>query len=207
MFDVGTVTLWLQENPDWIAVGLFAAAFVESFALIGVVIPGVVLVGVISGLAASTDLTILEVVLIAYIASFLADSSSFLIGRSISKKIDHIWPFNSHPSWLKQGRSFFMKYGTLGLFFGKFIGPIRPLMPITAGSLEMNTKKFIFIDLFSSFLWALLYTVPGYLGGKTLLAVLEGDITNSFVISGIALLIAVILIFMIVKTRKVSNND
>ena len=100
-----------------------------------------------------------------------------------------------------------MKYGTLGLFFGKFIGPIRPLMPITAGSLEMNTKKFIFIDLFSSFLWALLYTVPGYLGGKTLLAVLEGDITNSFVISGIALLIAVILIFMIVKTRKVSNND
>ena len=70
MFDVGTVTLWLQENPDWIALGLFAAAFVESFALIGVVIPGVVLVGVISGLAASTDLTIVEVILIAYIASF-----------------------------------------------------------------------------------------------------------------------------------------
>ena len=86
MFDVGTVTLWLQENPDWIAVGLFAAAFVESFALIGVVIPGVVLVGAISVLAAPTDLRILEVVLIAYIASFLADSSSFLIGRSISKK-------------------------------------------------------------------------------------------------------------------------
>ena len=205
MFDVGTVTLWLQENPDWIALGLFAAAFVESFALIGVVIPGVVLVGVISGLAASTDLTIVEVILIAYIASFLADSSSFFIGKSISKKIDHIWPFNSHPHWLDQGRSFFIKYGTLGLFVGKFIGPIRPLMPITAGSLEMNTKKFIFIDLFSSILWALLYTLPGYLGGKTLLAMLEGEISDSFVISGIALLIAVILIFLIIK-RKASNN-
>ena len=79
-------------------------------------------------------------------------------------------------------------------------------MPITAGSLEMNTKKFIFIDLFSSILWALLYTLPGYLGGKTLLAMLEGEISDSFVISGIALLIAVILIFLIIK-RKASNND
>ena len=79
-------------------------------------------------------------------------------------------------------------------------------MPITAGSLEMNTKKFIFIDLFSSILWALLYTLPGYVGGKTLLAMLEGEISDSFVISGIALLIAVILIFLIIK-RKASNND
>ena len=207
MFDVAAVTLWLQENPDWIAVGLFIAAFVESFALIGVVIPGVVLVGLISGLAASTDLTIFEVVLIAYIASFLADASSFLIGRSISKKIDCIWPFTSNPSWLEQGRSFFLKYGILGLFIGKFIGPIRPLMPITAGSLEMNIKKFIPIDLLSSFLWALLYTLPGYLGGKTLLAFLGSEVSNSFLIYSMTLLIAVILIFLVIQKRKVNNND
>ena len=207
MFDVAAVTLWLQENPDWIAVGLFIAAFVESFALIGVVIPGVVLVGLISGLAASTDLTIFEVVLIAYIASFLADASSFLIGRSISKKIDYIWPFTSNPSWLERGRSFFLKHGILGLFIGKFIGPIRPLMPITAGSLEMNIKKFIPIDLLSSFLWALLYTLPGYLGGKTLLAFLGGEVSNSFLIYSMTLLIAVILIFLVIQKRKVNNND
>ena len=51
MFEIGAVTLWLQQNPEWIILGLCSAAFVESFALIGIIIPGVVLLAAISGLA------------------------------------------------------------------------------------------------------------------------------------------------------------
>ena len=71
----------------------------------------------------------------------------------------------------------------------------------------MNIKKFIPIDLLSSFLWALLYTLPGYLGGKTLLAFLGGEVSNSFLIYSMTLLIAVILIFLVIQKRKVNNND
>ena len=87
MFEFNEVILWLKDNPEWIALGVFGAAFIESFALIGVVIPGVVLLAVISGMAAST-LNVFELVLIAYVASFLADILSFLLGTSISKSID-----------------------------------------------------------------------------------------------------------------------
>jgi len=207
MFDVSVVTLWLQENPDWIAIFLFLAAFVESFALIGVVIPGVVLVGIISGLAASTELSIIEVVLIAYIASFLADSLSFLIGRFVSKRIDNIWPFTNHPYWLEQGRSFFKKYGIYGVFFGKFIGPLRPLVPITAGSLKMDVKKFIAIDLISSFFWALAYTLPGYFGGKTILAILDGEFSNPTLTVTLTILLAVILIFSFILYKQGRRDD
>ena len=34
MFDIGAVTLWLQQNPEWIIFGLCSAAFIESFAII-----------------------------------------------------------------------------------------------------------------------------------------------------------------------------
>ena len=54
MFEFNEVILWLKDNPEWIAFGVFGAAFIESFALIGVIIPGVVLLAVISGMAAST---------------------------------------------------------------------------------------------------------------------------------------------------------
>jgi len=168
VFEFNEVILWLKDNPEWIALGVFGAAFIESFALIGVVIPGVVLLAVISGMAAS-NLNVFELVLIAYVASFLADILSFLLGTSISKSIDKLWPFNKYPYLLGQGRSFVKRFGILGVFVGKFIGPIRPLLPLTAGSLGMNFKHFSIVEIFSSFLWALLYTVPGYYAGKSIL--------------------------------------
>ena len=168
MFEFNEVILWLKDNPEWIALGVFGAAFIESFALIGVIIPGVVLLAVISGMAAST-LSVFELVLIAYVASFLADILSFLLGTGISKSIDKLWPFNKYPNLLVQGRRFVKRFGILGVFVGKFIGPIRPLLPLTAGSLGMNFKHFSIVEIFSSFLWALLYTVPGYYAGKSIL--------------------------------------
>ena len=168
MFEFNEVILWLKDNPEWIALGVFGAAFIESFALIGVIIPGVVLLAVISGMASST-LSIFELVLIAYVASFLADILSFLLGTRISKSIDKLWPFNKYPNLLFQGRNFVRRFGILGVFIGKFIGPIRPLLPLTAGSLGMNFKYFLTVEIFSSFLWALLYTVPGYYAGKSIL--------------------------------------
>ena len=194
MFEFNEVILWLKDNPEWIALGVFGAAFIESFALIGVVIPGVVLLAVISGMAAST-LNVFELVLIAYVASFLADILSFLLGTSISKSIDKLWPFNKYPNLLVQGRTFVKRFGILGVFVGKFIGPIRPLLPLTAGSLGMNFKYFLTVEIFSSFLWALLYTVPGYYAGKS---ILDSEFNLNWLIAiiiGVAILIVIVRYF------------
>ena len=192
MFEFNEVILWLKENPEWIALGIFGAAFIESFALIGVIIPGVVLLAVISGMAAST-LSVFELVLIAYVASFLADILSFLLGTGISKSIDNLWPFNKYPNLLVLGRSFVKRFGILGVFVGKFIGPIRPLLPLTAGSLGMNFKYFLTVEIFSSFLWALLYTVPGYYAGKS---ILDSQFNLNWLIAAI---IGVIVLIVIVR--------
>jgi len=194
VFEFNEVILWLKDNPEWIALGVFGAAFIESFALIGVVIPGVVLLAVISGMAAST-LNVFELVLIAYVASFLADILSFLLGTSISKSIDKLWPFNKYPNLLVQGRTFVKRFGILGVFVGKFIGPIRPLLPLTAGSLGMNFKYFLTVEIFSSFLWALLYTVPGYYAGKS---ILDSQFNLNWLIAiiiGVAILIVIVRYF------------
>jgi len=194
VFEFNEVILWLKDNPEWIALGVFGAAFIESFALVGVIIPGVVLLAVISGMAAST-LNVFELVLIAYVASFLADILSFLLGTSISKSIDKLWPFNKYPNLLVQGRTFVKRFGILGVFVGKFIGPIRPLLPLTAGSLGMNFKYFLTVEVFSSFLWALLYTVPGYYAGKS---ILDSQFNLNWLIAiiiGVAILIVIVRYF------------
>ena len=192
MFEFNEVILWLKDNPEWIALGVFGAAFIESFALIGVIIPGVVLLAVISGMA-SSSLNVFELVLIAYVASFLADILSFLIGTGISKSIDNLWPFNKYPNLLVQVRGFVKRFGILGIFVGKFIGPIRPLLPLTAGSLGMNFKHFLTVEVFSSFLWALIYTVPGYYAGKS---ILDSEFNIAWLIT---ILIGIVVLLIVVR--------
>ena len=169
MFEFNEIIVWLEKNPQWIALGIIGASFIESFALIGIIIPGVLLLAIISGLAA-TSLNIIEVVTIAYFSSLLADVMSFFIGYSFRNSINKVWPFKKHPEFLQEGQKFFKQYGMIGLFIGKFIGPIRPLLPITAGSLNMDKRRFFLIEILSCFLWALIYTVPGYYAAQTIVS-------------------------------------
>jgi len=192
MFDIDGVILWLQQNPEWVAWGLFFAAFVESFAVIGIFIPGVVLLAIISGMAASADMHIASVLIIVYSASCIADISSYLIGMRLNKRIDSIWPFKTNPGWLIKGKEFFKTYGILGVFVGRFIGPVRPVMPITAGSMGMKFKHFLGVDLFSGLIWAPMYSLPGYFAGK----VVFENMDSMYLLLGLSIvLILVVLIF------------
>ena len=192
MFDIDGVILWLQQNPEWIAWGLFFAAFVESFAIIGIFIPGVVLLAIISGMAASADMNVASVLIIVYSASCIADISSYFIGVRLHKRIDSIWPFKTNPGWLIKGKEFFKTYGILGVFIGRFIGPVRPVMPITAGSMGMKFKHFLGVDLFSGLIWAPMYSLPGYFAGK----VVFENTDSMYLLLGLSIvLILLVLIF------------
>lgn len=197
MFEINEIIIWLERNPQWIAIGIIGASFIESFALIGIIVPGVVLLAVISGLA-STSLSVYEVVLLAYVSSFLSDVASYIIGFSLRNSLTKFWPFKSHPEFLINGKRFFKQYGMIGLFVGKFIGPVRPLLPITAGSLEMNRKRFFLIEIFSCLLWALIYTVPGYYAGQAVVTENTNPLESIWFWIGII----VLLIFIRYFSRK-----
>jgi undecaprenyl-diphosphatase len=194
MFEFNELIVWLERNPQWIAVGIIGASFVESFALIGIIIPGVVLLAVISGLAA-TSLSIFEVVMLAYFSSLLSDIASFFIGFSLRNSLSKLWPFRNHPEFLINGQKFFKRYGMIGLFVGKFIGPIRPLLPITAGSLNMNKKSFFLIEILSCFLWALIYTIPGYYAGQSVVTEKSNPLDSIWFWIGIIVLLLFIRYF------------
>ena len=192
MLEFNEILIWLEQNPEWVAFGIIGASFIESFALIGIIIPGVVLLAVIAGLA-STSLSVYEVVLLAYIASIFSDIACYFIGFSLRNSLAKFWPFNKHPKLLANGKAFFQKYGMIGLFIGKFIGPVRPLLPITAGSLSMNIKSFIIIEVFSCFVWALIYTLPGYYAGKSM------NFENNNPLESLWILAGIVVIFILIR--------
>ena len=110
----------------------------------------------------------------------------------LHKRIDSIWPFQTNPGWLIKGKEFFKTYGILGVFIGRFIGPVRPVMPITAGSMGMKFKHFLGVDLFSGLIWAPMYSLPGYFAGK----VVFENTDSMYLLLGLSIvLILLVLIF------------
>ena len=46
------------------------------------------------------------------------------------------------------------KWGVLGIFIGRFFGPLRASVPLIAGILEMPYWMFQFANFTSAFVWA-----------------------------------------------------
>lgn len=156
----------LGTQPWWILTAIAAVAFLESFALIGLLLPGVVMLFTLAALAGNLDLFLPAVLVAAALGACAGDISSYFIGRWLQPRIAHWRWFERHQTVLEQGHWFFVRWGWLGVAVGRFIGPIRPVIPLVAGTLAMPARLFISVSLVSVLVWAPAYILPGYLTGE-----------------------------------------
>ena len=54
------------------------------------------------------------------------------------------------------------------MVIGRFIGPLRPVIPVTAGMLGLAPRRFLMVDIPACILWTPAYLVPGMLFGASL---------------------------------------
>ncbi|WOG26893.1 VTT domain-containing protein [Endozoicomonas sp. 8E] len=167
---------WLHHHGYWLGPIIALAAFVESLVAIGFLIPGVALLFALGVLAGSGLMEPLPMLAWAFVGAALGDGISFQVGHHLHGRIRNCWPFSTHPGWLEKGERFFERYGGLSVALGRFIGPIRPVIPAVAGMMDMSPLRFYIINLLSTAPWAVAYTMPGYLTG----AALKLDVPQSF---------------------------
>lgn len=159
---------WLATNPEWVAITIAVIAFLESLAIAGIVIPGVLLLFGASAVAGGGTLGIWVALSSALIGAVLGDCLSFFLGKTLKDHIRDLWPFRKYPQWLNNGEKFFAKHGGKSVIIGRFVGPIRPVLPLVAGMLDMPALRFVSINFISALGWAPLYVLPGYLFGASL---------------------------------------
>jgi len=159
------LTQWFGEHQQWIMLAIALLAFFESLALVGIVIPGVALLFAAAVAAGSASINLWGVLVAGFLGAILGDGLSFLLGRYSHEKVVQLPPFNKHPEWITKGEDFFQKYGIASIVIGRFIGPIRPVMPLVAGMLEMPAIRFYSINILSALAWSPFYLLPGYFIG------------------------------------------
>jgi membrane protein DedA with SNARE-associated domain/membrane-associated phospholipid phosphatase len=156
---------WLHQHPNWLAVAVFFISFLECLALVGLIVPGAVLMTAVGALVGTHVVSPQMVFIPAMFGALVGDVVSFAIGHHYREHLRDLWPFKFYPRLLQQGENFFYRHGGKGVFVGRFIGPIRPMLPIIAGMLNMSPVRFFVADGLSAIFWAPLYALPGIILG------------------------------------------
>jgi membrane protein DedA with SNARE-associated domain len=166
---------WLSEllnfveiHPGWVIALAFVLALLESLAVVGLLIPGIVLLFVV-GAAIGDDGGLFVLCWAAAAAGgFAGDGVSFWVGRRFSVWVPQIWPLSRRPDLLAASQSLCERRGGLGVFLGRFIGPLRAFVPMVAGSMRLPPRTFVLWAVPACILWAPLYLLPGMLFGASL---------------------------------------
>lgn len=149
---------------DYMYIVVFIATFLESTPVIGTFTPGTLFLLFFGYAVSVQDINLPLIVLTAMLGSIIGDMFGYLIGRYAGgflirhKKILKV-------GHIEQGRAFFSKHGGKSILIGRFIGPIRPIVPLIAGSIHMGISKFLFWNILGGFLWSTLYLSLGFFFG------------------------------------------
>lgn len=163
-----TILHWSAGSPYWLAAAIFIIALLECLALVGILLPGVVLLFGLAVVAGNGALDLSSVLLLAWLGGLCGDVLSYALGRRFQHKVPKLPFLRNHPQWLINAELHFQRYGILSLLVGRFIGPLRPVLPLVAGMLSMPLARFVVVSIFAAAGWAVAYIMPGWLVGAAL---------------------------------------
>lgn len=163
-----SLTAWLSGNPQWLGVAIFLIACIECLAIAGIIVPGTVLLFAVAVLAGSGTFGLGETLLLGFLGGLLGDALSYAIGKYFHQGIRRLPVLRHHPEWIGSAETYFQRYGTASLLVGRFIGPLRPMLPMVAGMLDMPLPRFIAVSLVAAAGWSVAYLLPGWATGAAI---------------------------------------
>ncbi len=152
---------FVRTHEMWAAPVVGALAFGESLAFISLLLPAwAVLVG-IGVLIGTSGINFYPIWLAGAVGAALGDWLSYWVGVKIGPAVAHIWPLSRHPDLVPRGERFVTRWGPLGIFVGRFFGPLRASVPLVAGIFVMPFWHFQVANFVSALVWAAMLLTLG----------------------------------------------
>lgn len=135
-------------------------ALLESVPVVGTFMPGTFILLLFGVFAAKGYGSLWIMIVLSVIGATVGDIVGYILGR-FGRKF-----FNEHNRLLKishihTGEAFFAKHGGKSVLFGRFIGPIRPIISLVAGATHMSPGKFLQLNILGAVVWASTYIIIG----------------------------------------------
>lgn len=147
---------------------LFAIVFSKTAFVILTFLPGDSLVFASGTLAAIDKLNIIALFCLYFVATALADSNNFLIGRTMGKIPNNqkvVLRFLPDQAILK-ARDFLESYDRIAITFSRFVPLMRTMTPFVAGYTGFSYWKFVRFNVIGALLWTTIWVGTGYVLGN-----------------------------------------
>jgi len=150
--------VYLQSHGYWI---LFAGTFLEGETIL-----------IMAGfLAFQGYLNVGGVILTSWAGSFLGDQCYFYLGRVKGRSL--LRRFHPIARKFRAGLRLIEKYGSFVTFITRYTYGFRIVLPIILGVTGLAPRTFLWINLLSALSWAVVFSLAGYLFGKSASLVLD----------------------------------
>lgn len=149
----------------WSYVLLFTIIFMETGLVVFPWLPGESLIFLTASFIAFHPVLKLEIVIpVFFFAAFIGDTVNYFIGRSLSR-----WQWLSKrvngPGMVKAHR-LLEKHGVKTVAFGRFVPLIRTFIPLIAGTMRFDFRRFMLGNLIGVIIWVLAASLVGYYFGS-----------------------------------------
>lgn len=143
---------YLELHGYWV---LFLGTFLEGEAIL-----------IMAGLFAFQGyLNIFGVIFTAFAGSFFGDQFYFYLGRWKGLLLLKI--FTSIARKFRKALKLIEKYGTFVAFISRYTYGFRIILPIILGMTNLAALRFLWLNLISAFSWAVVFSLAGYMFGKS----------------------------------------
>ena len=162
---IADLMTFVSTNRVWGGPIVFTLAFAESVAFLSLLVPFTAVIVASGALIPSGTLDPWIIIPWGVAGASLGDAVSYWIGRYFGKQIPNVWPFKNDPELIAQGHRFFVRWGVLSVVIGRFFGPLRAIVPIIAGMMEMPQMRFQLANVGSAIVWLPALMLPGAIAG------------------------------------------
>ena len=188
---------WIRQNPEYAGLVVFSMSLLESLAIVGVLVPGVVILFGAGVLIGAGVLDFWTMCAWAIVGAVIGDGLSYWLGHHFEYLTERWRWFRLHPDHLQKGIAFFENYGDLSVALGRFFGPIRAIVPLVAGLMHMPPKRFYAANVLSALVWAPAYLAPGILLGE-----LNSSGNWNQLLFPLAAIVLIVVVWMVIHRRQ-----
>jgi len=182
-------------------IGYPAAALGILIESTGIPFPGELTLVAVAAYAGAGHLNIVVVIILAAVGAVVGGDLGYFIGRKGGRPFVEkvLSVFRLEVAHLAQAEMFFAHHGDKTILVGRFILGLRSWASVFAGVAHMPFGRFQLYSVLGAVPWAITWGVIGYLLGNNwplLMAVMK---TVGY--GGVAVLVAVVVIFLVVRRR------
>jgi membrane protein DedA with SNARE-associated domain len=159
---------WLTEAIQNGPIAYLVVLFASGGDVVFPPVPSETIVVTAGVFAAKGDLFLGFVIPLAATGAFIGDNLAYWLGRGIGDPVaDRLFKGEKGRERLQWAERAIAKHGGTLIVLGRFIPGGRTASTFSAGTLEMDYRRFIVADVIAVCLWAVFATMLGFAGGST----------------------------------------